>query len=928
MTELVRSYCRICQAHCGIVVELDGQQVVKVAGDKDHPVSRGYTCSKGRSLGEMHHDPDRLERPELGGVPSSWDAVLGDLAGRLNELVAADGPDTVACYKSTGWVLDTAARSVADRWMRALGTRQLYSPATIDTPNRMLVPDLVVGAPFIQPVTDWERSELLVIFGHNLVVSHGHATSVPDPVRRLRAVQERGGAIIVADPRRTETAQLADVHLQLLPGSDAALAAFFVRHRLATLVDDAYLTECVEAGSVERLRAAVAPFDRDATARHCGLDVADLDRAVALLDRVARLSYVSGTGVSMGPAANATEWLGWALAAVTGSLDRDGGMLFNPGVIRPQSEAGPATMPRVTGPPPATHPELQHAYGEYPTAILCDEILDGNVRALVSFGGNPLGSFPDTPKTLEALRSLDVLVVAELRRTPMTAIATHTFATCDQLERHDATFFLDQAFPFPFAQYTAPVVAPVGDRRPLWAAMAELSERMGIDLPALHGIDDEVQLVRSIVKRSRVSFDELAAAPSGVVVDGLPRSGWLIPDRVPRGRLDVAPELPAAAAPDERRPAGAGVAAAGPVPDAPHQRPRCRRPRHRRRRRRRRRQRVRLDRGRRRGVRSHPRRRGLVAACLGLPVGEQPHDVLRPRPAHRHAPLHGAARRGLPPARHHEAGRPRMSDGSGALYERDGDRFVATAVTANGWGETHQSGGAVLALLGHLLEDVPTLGTLSLSRLTADFVRPLAIGSPLAVELEVIRDGAKIQLVDAVVVEGEHVSVRARMLRTRTADVTAVADLPPSTTAVDPAGALEPPESLADMKDWAYFSRFLSEGVELRRTQAPVGGVHGLWVRMRGPVVDGEPIRATSRVALPMDCMNMLGVDVSERLSVTALNPDVTGHVLRPLDGEWVALTGNTFFAHDLGRGLSAGTLSDRLGPFGVASTSQILQPL
>lgn len=263
-----------------------------------------------------------------------------------------------------------------------------------------------------------------------------------------------------------------------------------------------------------------------------------------------------------------------------------------------------------------------------------------------------------------------------------------------------------------------------------------------------------------------------------------------------------------------------------------------------------------------------------------------------------------------------------------ALYVRDGTRFRATPITANGWGDVHQSGGAVLALLGHLLEDVPTPAPMSLTRLTADFVRPLAIGAPLAVDLEVVREGARIQLVDAVVVEGEGVSARARILRTRTADLSAVPGLPPSTTDEHPAGALGPPASLIDMKDWAYYSRFLSEGVELRRSKAPVGGVHGLWVRIRGPVVAGEPIRATSRVTLAMDCMNLMGVDVSERLTVTALNPDVTGHVLRPLDGEWVALTGNTFFAHDIGRGVSVGTLSDRLGPLGAASTSQILQPL
>ena len=243
----------------------------------------------------------------------------------------------------------------------------------------------------------------------------------------------------------------------------------------------------------------------------------------------------------MGPAPNATEWLSWALAAVTGSLDREGGMLVNPGVIRPQLESGPTTLDRVTGPPPASHPELDHAYGEYPSAILCDEILSGTVRALISFGGNILASFPDAAKTEAALGSLDVLAVTELRHTQTTAAATHVLPTCDQLERHDVTFFMDQTFPIPFAQYTAPVVDPVGSRRPLRQVIVDLAERMGVDLPGNAGMDSEEDLLRNVIKRSRVPFDELRAHPSGVVVDDVPRWGWLVPDRLPRGRLDLAP---------------------------------------------------------------------------------------------------------------------------------------------------------------------------------------------------------------------------------------------------------------------------------------------------------------------------------------------------------------------------------------------------
>jgi anaerobic selenocysteine-containing dehydrogenase len=530
----------VCQAHCGIQVEIDGQQIIKVSGDPDHPVSQGYTCSKGRALGAAHHDGGRLERPELHGRPVEWDELLEDLATQLRRIVDDHGPGAVALYRSTAWVLDTTARSVIDRWTRAIGTHQLYSPGTIDTPNRQVVPDLVVGAPFLQPVVDWDETELLLAVGHNLVVSHGHATSVPDPVRRIRAVQGRRGTVIVVDPRRTETARLADVHLQVRPGTDAALLAHLVGLRLERAADQPYLDAHVDPESLGRLRSVVRPFDRAEVARICGVAVDELDLVAELILRPARLSTITGTGVSMGPAPNATEWLAWALSIVTGSLDRRGGLLFNPGVIRPQDASGPVTIDRETGPRPKSHPELAHAYGEYPSAILADEILSGEVRAVLCFGGNIASSFPDSAKTIAALRSLEVFAVSDLRRTRTAELATHLLPTCGQLERHDVTFFLDQAFPIPFAQYARPVVDPIGDRRELWRVWAALSRRMGIDLPGIDEHGDSRLLVQNIVKRARVTFDELDAAPSGVAVQDLPVE-WLIPAKLPRGPLDAAP---------------------------------------------------------------------------------------------------------------------------------------------------------------------------------------------------------------------------------------------------------------------------------------------------------------------------------------------------------------------------------------------------
>jgi anaerobic selenocysteine-containing dehydrogenase len=277
VTESIRTFCRVCQAQCGLVLDVDGDRIVRVNGDRDHAVSRGYTCSKGRALAPIRDRADRLVQPYLGGSPATWGATLSDLSGRLTRLIDEHGPASVACYRSSGWVFDTIGRMAVDRWCRAIGTNQLYSPATIDTPNRQLVPDLVAGAPFLQPLVDWEHTTLLIVLGQNLVVSHGHATAVPDPVRRLREIQARGGSIVVADPRVTETAQLADLHLQIRPGTDAALAAFLVRCRLLDHTDDDFLDECADPASVERLRDAVAPFDRDRTADICGVASDRLD---------------------------------------------------------------------------------------------------------------------------------------------------------------------------------------------------------------------------------------------------------------------------------------------------------------------------------------------------------------------------------------------------------------------------------------------------------------------------------------------------------------------------------------------------------------------------------------------------------------------------------------------------------------------------
>ncbi len=530
-----RTFCRMCQAMCGIVVHVDGERVVRVTGDADHPVSEGYTCPKGRSLPEVHHDPARLADP-------LWEQTLDGLAARLAEIIDRHGPGAVGAYRATHYAFDTAGRAVADRFFRALPTSQLYSAVTVDAPNKTLVPDLIAGAPFVFPQVDWEAARLLLVVGQNPIVSHGHSVARPNALVALRGLRARGGAIVVADPRTTETARLADVHLPVRPGSDPALLAGLVRAVLdAGAADTGFLAECADPASVEALSRLVEPFTPAVVAQRCSVDQGLVEESISLLLAAGRLAVQTGTGLSMGVAPNVGEWLAWALGAVTGSLDRPGGVLFNPGALRPQEERL-VMRPRFDpGADPASRPDLHAAYGEMPCTALADEIDAGVLRALFVLGGNPLTTLPDSDRLRRSFAALDVLAVCDIRATETTEVATHVLPVAGQLERSDLTSFLDLYFPFPFVQYSPAAVQPPAGRPPMWRIFAGLGRRLA--LPGFADLEAETDdtILAGTARRSRVPWDSLIAAPSGVAPTGTPGPGWLIPKRLPRGTLDLAP---------------------------------------------------------------------------------------------------------------------------------------------------------------------------------------------------------------------------------------------------------------------------------------------------------------------------------------------------------------------------------------------------
>ncbi|MEZ5167302.1 MAG: hypothetical protein R2695_12745 [Acidimicrobiales bacterium] len=206
MPHEVRSYCRICAAACGIVVTVEGDEVQRVRGDRDHPVSQGYVCSKGRGLPAWHHAPSRLDRPRVGGTDVSWDELIGDLGGRLDSIIDTSGPDAVALYLATGLAYDSAGQIAASQWLPSIGSRSFLTAVTVDNAPVLVAAELVSGEPMLNPVWDPGSPGLMVFVGTNPVISHGYGTALPDPIRHIRDHRGRGGQVWVLDPRRSETA--------------------------------------------------------------------------------------------------------------------------------------------------------------------------------------------------------------------------------------------------------------------------------------------------------------------------------------------------------------------------------------------------------------------------------------------------------------------------------------------------------------------------------------------------------------------------------------------------------------------------------------------------------------------------------------------------------------------------------------------------
>ena len=475
--------CPLCEASCGLLVHTEGDRITSISGNRDHVHSRGHICPKGVALQDIRNDPDRVLEPmirtgrEWQTVP--WNTALDYAAERLHAVRAKHGNDAIGVYSGNPTAHNFGAGSHFKPLLVELKTRNFYSSASVDIFPNLLVSSLLYGHQYLQPVPDIDRTDFLLMLGANPIVSNGSLMTVAGFGAKVRDLRQRGGRFVVIDPRKTETAKIADKHLFIAPGTDAVLL-FAMIHVLFrdNLVRTGHLASLIDGLDV--VRETVAPFTPEMAERITripAVTIVDLTHEFAGARTAACYGRI---GVSVQKYGSLGHWAIQLLNMLTGNLDRVGGTLLpEPAVTR-------FTDPDLAAPSPRWHTRvrgLPELAGGLSVAAFADEILtpgEGKIRGLVVFAGNPASALPNPRRVEQALSSLDFQLAIDIYLNETSCHADVFLPTTAPLERGHYPAFSATFATRNFASYSRPMLPPAGNVKPDWEVLDSLTRRLAI----------------------------------------------------------------------------------------------------------------------------------------------------------------------------------------------------------------------------------------------------------------------------------------------------------------------------------------------------------------------------------------------------------------------------------------------------------------
>ena len=555
-----RTTCKVgaCEPFCGLEVEVEDGRMVAVRPDPKHPITAGYACIKGMHVPDYQNDPDRLLHPIRRGASGwervGWETATTEIGRKLRAIRDAHGPRAIATY--WGNAADSVSISLANTFCHAFGSPNSFNVLSLEYTDRGAVAARVLGNENLILQPDADRTKFALLLGTNPLVTNGMTLLQRRPriAADIKAIRRGGGKVVVVDPRRTETVKVADEHVPIRPGTDLFVLVGMIRRIIESGgYDRDFLARHVNG--FETWASLVRAVDLDRVADVTGLPRSLIER---LADEFAAADSAFATtrvGVQTSHNTTLTEWAVMTLNAITGNIDRPGGVYFNPGAIDI-----PALIERFSrrrNPAPSRVGGYPQIFGGPPAAVFADDVLSedpNRIRALVVVAGNPVITFPHTSKVEAALRRLELLVCVDLYVSDTASLAHYVLPAATAYEKGGLHFLTSNFEPYPYIEWKPKLVEPGGEARSEWDIFKALSRAarvpflndpmidwLGRGLDGL-GIGFHEELLSRYLLLGKMSLGRLKQTPGGVKLADIRWGDFLARGlRTADGKLHLAP---------------------------------------------------------------------------------------------------------------------------------------------------------------------------------------------------------------------------------------------------------------------------------------------------------------------------------------------------------------------------------------------------
>lgn len=474
--------CPLCEATCGLAIEVEDGNVTRIRGDRDDVFSHGFLCPKGTVLGKFHEDPDRLRQPMLKRngehVAVSWEEAFEAIADGLVPILDRDERSGGAIYLGNPVVHSLDMLLYSRAVTAALGSKKVFSASTVDQRPREVASGLLYGHSGTIPVPDIDRTDMMLMLGANPLVSNGSLATAPDWPGRIDALLERGGRLVVVDPARTKTAERATTHLAILPGADVLLLAAIATELVST---SRHAPVPEDRAALESVAAALSAFTPDTVAPGTGLAAAEIRDVVEQLLGAAKPCVYARIGTTVTPFGTSASWLVDVVNGLLGSLDAPGGAMFpkNAAGSKNTRGAGPFGPVQTLGRRKTKVSQMPIELGEYPVAVMAEEIESRNITAMITVAGNPVLSCPDSERLDAAFASLDFMVSVDCYLNETTRHADVILPPPSHLQKSHFDIAFGNLTIRNVANYSLPVLPLDDGGLTEWEVLARLAAVLG-----------------------------------------------------------------------------------------------------------------------------------------------------------------------------------------------------------------------------------------------------------------------------------------------------------------------------------------------------------------------------------------------------------------------------------------------------------------